>query len=335
MYAMQISEFETKIKQVLSKMSETVIGQEELCKNILMAYIAGGHVLLEGAPGLAKTLSVKTFARLTGLQFKRIQFTPDLLPADIIGTLIFQTAHGEFTVRKGPIFANIILADEINRAPAKVQSALLEAMAERQVTIGETSHKLPEPFFILATQNPIEQDGTYPLPEAELDRFIMKVFVPYPSQNDEVKIVQAMSMKETSEPTITPLSEKVITYDELLELRDFCKNITIDKSLTSYIVSVVAATRPSETGITEQDLFAGSYLSYITVGASPRASIAIQVLSKIEAAFNGRDYVIPDDIKKVAYPALRHRLKLSYEAIAENLTSDNIIEKILSLVPQA
>lgn len=331
---MNSTEFQEKINMFLNKMSETIIGQKSLCKGILMAYIAGGHILLEGVPGLAKTLSVKTFAELTGLQFSRIQFTPDLLPADIIGTLIFQSELKKFNVRKGPIFANVILADEINRAPAKVQSALLEAMAEHQVTIGENSYTLPEPFFVLATQNPIEQDGTYPLPEAELDRFMIKLLVPYPTKDEEIKIVQNTSTYKKLKVNEKNLDKKIFSYDELLELRDFCENITIDKTLTSYIVSIVCATRPSEAKITEQDLFEGSYLSYISVGASPRASIAIQTLSKIEAAFSNRNYVIPDDIKKVAYLALRHRLKLSYEAIAENLTADKIIEKILSLVPQ-
>ena len=335
---MQSSEFQKLTEKFLGKLSETIIGQEELCRSILMAYIAGGHVLLEGAPGLAKTLTVKTFAEYTGLAFKRIQFTPDLLPADIIGTLIFQQGRGEFTVRKGPLFANIILADEINRAPAKVQSALLEAMAERQVTIGETSYELPEPFFVLATQNPIEQDGTYPLPEAELDRFMMKLFVPYPSQADEVKIVQSIAAQALTAEQKNGKNAKVGTVllkpEELCALRAFCTEITIDESVTNYIVALVSATRRSERVMNERDIFKGSYLSYISVGASPRAGIALQVLAKIEAAFSGRSYVIPDDIKKLAYPVMRHRIKLSYEAIAENISPDSIIEEILSLVPQ-
>lgn len=328
---MDLQDFQKTVQTILSKMSEKIIGQSELCRFILMAYIAEGHVLLEGVPGLAKTLTVKTFAELTGLAFKRIQFTPDLLPADIIGTLIFQQGDGTFTVRKGPIFSNIILADEINRAPAKVQSALLEAMAEGQVTIGETSYKLPQPFFVLATQNPIEQDGTYPLPEAELDRFIMKLSVPYPTHADEIAIVQTHTTIGKNCNDVTP-ADSVCTFAELDLLRKFCSQVSIDESLTHYLVSVVAATRPAATELSEQDFFKGSYLSYITIGASPRASIAMQTCAKIEAAFSGRSYVIPDDIKKVAYPILRHRLKLSYEAIAENISADNIIEKILSLI---
>ncbi|MEL3907760.1 MAG: MoxR family ATPase [Treponemataceae bacterium] len=327
---MDSKEFQALVEKFLTRMSENIIGQRDLCRSILMAYIAGGHVLLEGVPGLAKTLTVKTFANLMGLSFKRIQFTPDLLPADIIGTLIFHQGEGKFAIRKGPIFSNIILADEINRAPAKVQSALLEGMAESQVTIGERSYRLPQPFFVLATQNPIEQDGTYPLPEAELDRFLMKLHVPYPSHEDEVKIVNLISqnkklkVKERVDPVFTP--------EELMRLQTFCSQVLMDESLTHYIVSIVEATRPVASEITEADFFKGSYLSYITLGASPRASIGMQTCAKIEAAFSGRNYVTPDDIKKVAYPILRHRLKLSYEAIAENLTADNIVEKILSLV---
>lgn len=327
---MEAKEFQSLVEKFLSKMSEKIIGQRDLCRSILMAYIAGGHVLLEGVPGLAKTLTVKTFANLTGLSFKRIQFTPDLLPADIIGTLIFHQGEGKFAVRKGPVFSNIILADEINRAPAKVQSALLEGMAESQVTIGGKSYRLPQPFFVLATQNPIEQDGTYSLPEAELDRFLMKLNVPYPSHEDEVKIVNLISQHEKHERKES--TEPIFTSEELSELRAFCSQVLVDETLTHYIVSLVEATRPTMAEITEADFFKGSYLSYITIGASPRASIGMQLCAKIEAAFSGRNYVIPDDIKKVAYPILRHRLKLSYEAIAENLTTDSIIEKILSLV---
>lgn len=326
---MELKDFQIAVENILNKMSEKIIGQKDLCRFILMAYIAEGHVLLEGVPGLAKTRTVKTFAELTGLSFKRIQFTPDLLPADIIGTLIFHQGDGKFAVRKGPIFSNIILADEINRAPAKVQSALLEAMAEDQVTIGEHTYELPKPFFVLATQNPIEQDGTYLLPEAELDRFVMKLYVPYPAHDDEVAIVKAMTKQNQ---VGNAGNASVLEAYGLHDLRQFCATVSIDESLTHYIVSLVEATRPAGAELTEKDFFNGSYLSYITVGASPRASIALQVCAKIEAAFSNRTYVIPDDIKKVAYPILRHRLKLSYEAIAENVTADSIIEKILSLV---
>ena len=333
---MNFEEFQKTVSDFFSQMASVITGQEDVYRFILMAYIAGGHVLLEGVPGLAKTLTIKTFADVVGNSFKRIQFTPDLLPSDLIGTLIFQQGLGKFAVRKGPLFANTILADEINRAPAKVQSALLEAMAEHQVTIGENSYELPKPFFVLATQNPIEQDGTYPLPEAELDRFLLKLSVPYPSHSDEVHIVKTISEKQLSDTSETSTTLRpVFTQESLAALRSVCASITIDDSLTDYIVSLVEATRPiKQQTISEKDFLEGSYLTYITVGASPRASIALQVCAKIEAAFQKRTYVNPSDIKKVAYPVLRHRLKLSYEAVANNMTADSIIEKILSIVPQ-
>lgn len=332
--------FQQLTERYFQKMQSTIIGQNELCHFLLIAYIASGHVLLEGAPGLAKTLAVKTFSQAVSLSFKRIQFTPDLLPADLIGTLIFQQGVGKFAVRKGPIFANILLADEINRAPAKVQSALLEAMAERQVTIGENSYSLPEPFFVLATQNPIEQDGTYALPEAELDRFLMKLSIDYPSHADEVKIVKKIAGEQLT-PVQNDVSDKepqenaaaIFSVEDLYQMRNFCNAVSMDDSLTDYIVSIVEATRPAKPA-NSNDFLDGSYLNYLTIGASPRASIAFQICAKIEAALSNRSYVIPDDIKKIAYPILRHRLKLSYEAIAENLTADAIIEKILNIVPQ-
>ncbi|PIE98253.1 MAG: ATPase [Treponema sp.] len=331
---MNSSDFFSLVKSFRSEMAKKIVGQEALLDNILMSYIAGGHVLLEGVPGLAKTLMVKTFATLTNGTFKRIQFTPDLLPADLIGTLIYQQAQGKFAVRKGPVFANIILADEINRASAKVQSALLEAMAEGQVTIGENSYQLPKPFFVLATQNPIEQEGTYPLPEAELDRFLLKLFVPYPHIDNEVEIVNRLAVFQSDNRSEdeSEISE-CITDNLLLQMRDFCNNVRCDEMLTKYMVSLVAATRPSHK-IKQDEFSQGTYLSYISFGASPRASIALKLCAKIEAAFNGRDYVIPDDVKKIAYPVLRHRIKLSYEAGAENLSTDDIIEKLLSVVPQ-
>lgn len=331
---------EAKYKSIINNfrdcIAQTVIGQEKLVNGILMAYIAEGHILLEGVPGLAKTLLVKTFSESANASFKRIQFTPDLLPADLIGTLIYQQNQGNFSVRKGPIFANIILADEINRAPAKVQSALLEAMAEKQVTIGETSYKLPNPFFVLATQNPIEQEGTYPLPEAELDRFLLKLFVPYPTIEEEIKIVNKFSHLSLKENNVTRLQSSTthpLTAEDLFLLREEAEQITCAEEITNYIVSIVAATRPAK-NIKQNAYSRGSYLSYILYGASPRASIALKKCAKINALFNGRTFVIPEDVKEVAYPVLRHRIQLSYEAIADNLTADNIIEKLLSVISQ-
>ncbi len=329
--------YKTIVENFKAKMAERIVGQQELIEGILTAYIAGGHVLLEGVPGLAKTLIVKTFAELSNVSFKRIQFTPDLLPADLIGTLIYQQSIGKFSVRRGPVFANIVLADEINRAPAKVQSALLEAMAEGQVTIGENSFSLPAPFFVLATQNPIEQEGTYPLPEAELDRFLLKLFVPYPSIEEEINIVNKFSSLRPSQnlgqsSNISP-AEAGLTPENLETLRNAVEQVKCSPEITSYIVSIIAATRPVK-NVKQDDYIHGNYLSYILYGASPRAGIAIQKCAKIKALFNGRDYVIPEDVKAVAYAALRHRLKLSYEAAADNLTADDIIEKLLGIVPQ-
>ncbi len=319
------------------QMALNIIGQEKLIEGILMAFIAGGHVLLERVPGLAKTLTVKHFAKLSGLSFKRIQFTPDLLPADLIGTLIYRQKEGSFSVRKGPVFANIILADEINRAPAKVQSALLEAMAEKQVTIGEESHELPVPFFVLATQNPIEQEGTYPLPEAELDRFLLKIFVPYPDIEEEIEIVDkfssficSLNMNSKKE---TKKDNKILSVKDLEKLREACEDVKCAKEITKYIASIVAATRPLKER-KKDEYVQGSYLSYILYGASPRATIAIQKCAKIKAMFEGRDFVIPEDVKAVAHAALRHRLKLSYEAAADSLSPDDIISKLLDLIPQ-
>ncbi|UTY29767.1 AAA family ATPase [Treponema putidum] len=326
--------YKTIVEHFKAKMAERIVGQQELIEGILTAYIAGGHVLLEGVPGLAKTLIVKTFAELSNVIFKRIQFTPDLLPADLIGTLIYQQSIGKFSVRRGPIFANIVLADEINRAPAKVQSALLEAMAEGQVTIGENSYSLPVPFFVLATQNPIEQEGTYPLPEAELDRFLLKLFVPYPSIEEEINIVNNFSsLKPNENKASLGQSEPILTPENLEILRKAVEQIKCFPEITSYIVSIIAATRPVK-NVKQDDYIHGNYLSYILYGASPRAGIAIQKCAKIKALFNGRDYVIPEDVKAVAYAALRHRLKLSYEAAADNLSADDIIEKLLGIVPQ-
>jgi len=317
------------ISNCKSEIAKRVVGQDEVIDGILTAMVAGGHVLLEGVPGLAKTLACKTVSDISGLDFKRIQFTPDLLPADLTGTLIFEQSTGDFKVRRGPVFTNIVLADEINRAPAKVQSALLEAMAENQVTIGETTYELPKPFFVLATQNPIEQEGTYNLPEAELDRFLMKVMVNYPNAKSEVEIV-----KNKGKGTEIKV-EKVLSENDLKKCRELLDEVVCDDAIIEYIVSIVNVTRP-DTGkkannrnTKERD----DILRYISFGASPRASIALCQCAKVNAMFTGRNFVIPEDVKAVANRVLRHRLVLSYEAAADGITSDDLIDKILSLMP--
>ncbi|WP_304242293.1 MoxR family ATPase [Gracilinema caldarium] len=327
---------QTKLEQASRILAEArhelalrIVGQEPMISGLLMAMIAGGHALLEGVPGLAKTLAVKSLAELTGLSFKRIQFTPDLLPADVTGTLIWDQKSLSFSVRRGPIFANIILADEINRAPAKVQSALLEAMEEKQVTIGEDSIHLPEPFFVLATQNPIEHEGTYPLPEAELDRFLLKLVVRYPSREEEEQIVRRLS-QETAERGSSSRIKKCLDQNTLQLLRDAVDEVRLDDALVGYIVSIVSASRPVERA--KRGSWDDFY-RYISFGASPRASLALYRCSKIEALFNGRDFVLPEDIKAVAPAVLRHRLVLSYEAEADNMDADSIINRILTLVP--
>lgn len=313
--------------------AKRLVGQTKVIDGILTALVAGGHVLLEGVPGLAKTLAVRTFAELSGLDFKRIQFTPDLLPADLTGTLIYEQNGGRFSVRKGPVFTNVVFADEINRAPAKVQSALLEAMAERQVTIGETTYRLPEPFFVLATQNPIEQEGTYNLPEAELDRFLMKIVVPYPTQKEEVEIVKTCGYADQVKV------HQVFDERSLNKCRALLEKIVCDDKLVEYIVSIVNVTRPdakSGSDFRSPVTFSKSnddITKYITYGASPRAGIALLQCAKVKALFQGRSFVLPDDIKAVAPDVLRHRLILSYEASASGITADDIIAKILDFMP--
>lgn len=304
-----------------------VIGQEEMIDGLLMALIAGGHILIEGAPGLAKTLAVKSLAEMTGLVFKRVQFTPDLLPADLTGTLIWEQSTGAFSVRRGPIFANIVLADEINRAPAKVQSALLEAMEEGQVTIGENSHRLPEPFFVLATQNPLEHEGTYALPEAELDRFLLKLTVKYPSPEQETAILSLVAGKKETPP---PLSHALNAFT-LKSLREAANSIHIDERIAAYIVSITGATRPKPVKALRGER--ESVYRYINFGASPRGSIALYRCSKIRALFEGRSFVSPEDVKVAALPTLRHRVALSYEAEADGVDADAVISRILNLVP--
>jgi MoxR-like ATPase len=326
------------------QMAKRIVGQSEMIDGLLTALIAGGHILLEGVPGLAKTRAVKTLAEITGLVFKRIQFTPDLLPADLTGTLVWEQATGDFSVRRGPVFANVILADEINRAPAKVQSALLEAMEEKQVTIGETSYPLPSPFFVLATQNPIEHEGTYALPEAELDRFLLKLLVRYPSPEEERNILgfaapfDAGPVVETvNGGSLSPVLESAV----LQKLRRAADSIFTDEQILRYIVSVVAASRPAashqlsgaEAGRPGANRPREGLYRYIAFGASPRATLALYRCAKVRALFGGRSFVTPEDVKAAAFPVLRHRLVLSYEAEADGLEPDTVISRILALVP--
>jgi MoxR-like ATPase len=308
-----------KIEQVKQEIGKRLIGQEYMVDGMLTGILAGGHLLLEGVPGLAKTLAIRSLAEALDMDFKRIQFTPDLLPADLIGTLAYRYQSGEFFVRKGPVFTNIILADEINRAPAKVQSALLESMEEEQVTIGDTSYDLPAPFFVLATQNPIEHEGTYPLPEAQLDRFLLKLKVEYPSFEEEKEILSRMGTD-----TAIPI-RKVLDRDELVGLRNTIENIRLDERIKEYIVSIVAATRKT-------DPSQEKYSRFVEYGASPRASLGFFRCAKIRAFFNRRDYVLPEDVKTIAYDILRHRIILSYEAESEELSPEDIIDRIVATV---
>ncbi len=297
-----------------------VVGQEKMIDGLLMGILAGGHVLLEGVPGLAKTLAVKSLAQVTQGSFKRIQFTPDLLPADLTGTMVYRQESGQFLARRGPIFSNIILADEINRAPAKVQSALLEAMEERQVTIGETTFPLPDPFFVLATQNPLEHEGTYPLPEAQLDRFLMKIRVEYPNPREELEILRRVGVDRGRS------ANRVFQEYDLRRIREAVSLIDVDERIEAYIVALVGASRMKSKG-------PATHSRYIEYGASPRATIFIYRCAKVQAFFEGRRYVIPEDVKAVAPAVLRHRIILSYEAEADELSADDIIKNLLSAVP--
>ena len=316
----RVREASESIKLCQEEMGKRIIGQKSMIDGMLMAVIAGGHVLLEGVPGLAKTLAIKTLAEVIDTDFKRVQFTPDLLPADLIGTLVFRQQTGEFVVRKGPVFSNVILADEINRAPAKVQSALLEAMEEKQITIGDKTHKLPSPFFVLATQNPIEQEGTYPLPEAQLDRFLMKLLVDYPSPEEELEILRMMGVERKQKVS------KILTPELVKKLQKAASEILVDERIEEYIVAIITASRQKEDA-------ARSYTRFIDYGASTRATIYLYRCSKIKALFEGRTFVIPDDVKAVVYNVLRHRIVLSYEAESDELTPDDIISQILKVVP--
>lgn len=314
-----VAETSGHLARVREEMRKRIIGQSGLIDGMLMALIAGGHVLIEGVPGLAKTLAVKTLAEVLDVSFRRIQFTPDLLPADLIGTMVYRQQTGEFVPRKGPVFSNVVLGDEINRAPAKVQSALLEAMAERQVTLGEKTYRLDFPFFVLATQNPIEHEGTYPLPEAQLDRFLLKLKVEYPKPEEELAILRRMGI-EQDRPVRRILSPALLT-----EVQSAASAIQVDERIEEYIVTLVIATR-------ETDSEAYPFCRFIEYGASPRASIYIYRCAKVKALYEGRAYVIPEDVKAVAYDVLRHRLVLSYEAESEELTSEEIITKVLGVV---
>ncbi|HTA19807.1 MAG TPA: AAA family ATPase [Polyangia bacterium] len=308
------------VESLTAEVGKVIIGQKTMIERLLIGLLTGGHVLLEGVPGLAKTLTVKTLADSLDMSFKRIQFTPDLLPADIVGTVIYNQAKSEFIPKKGPIFANLVLADEINRAPAKVQSALLEAMQERQVTIGDTTHTLPDPFLVMATQNPIEQEGTYALPEAQLDRFMLMIKVGYPTKEDERLIMDRMTsgMKVSASPVATP--------QRIAEARSVVQQVYIDEKIRDYIVSIVHATRePKAHGL-------GELADFISYGASPRASIYLNLAARAHAFLRHRGYVTPEDIKAVGVDVLRHRVILTYEAEAEEITTETIIRKLFEHV---
>jgi MoxR-like ATPase len=315
-------EHKEKISRVISEVAKVVVGQEYMVNRLLVGLFTNGHILLEGVPGLAKTLTVSTLAQVLHLDFQRIQFTPDLLPADLVGTMIYNQKEGNFEVKKGPIFANIILADEINRSPAKVQSALLEAMQEKTVTIGETTFKLDRPFLVMATQNPVDQEGTYPLPEAQVDRFMMKVSVNYPTKQQELEV-----MRRISNMTFKYEVNQVLTKEDIFSIRDGVNKVKISESLENYIIELVYATRkPLEYKLTEQ-------AQYIQFGASPRASINLNLASKAMAYMDGRDYVLPEDIKEVAMDVMGHRILLNYEAEADNVKTTDIIKVLLSKIP--
>ncbi|MEL6328607.1 MAG: MoxR family ATPase [Planctomycetota bacterium] len=311
------------INRLVDAVSSVVVGQREMVEGLVIGLLTGGHVLLEGVPGLAKTLTVSTLARGLSAEFKRIQFTPDLLPADLIGTLIYSPKDGTFTPRLGPVFSNIVLADEINRAPAKVQSALLEAMQERSVTIGDETRPLPHPFLVLATQNPIEQEGTYPLPEAQVDRFLLKLRVGYPSKDEERRIVARMA-SSTPAATIAP----VVSLEEIERARSVVDRVHLDERLTGYIVDLTHATREPKAATGREDLE-----RWIEFGASPRASIALAMAGRARAFLEGRGSVTPSDIKAVAMDVLRHRIVVSYEAEAEGEDADGIVRAVLDTVP--
>ena len=302
------------VQNIKDEVAKVIVGQEKLVDRLILAMITGGHILLEGVPGLAKTLSCNTLAKALGLDFKRISFTPDLLPADVVGTLIYSPKTGEFTPKKGPVFTNLLLADEINRAPAKVQSALLESMQERQVTIGDETYKLPQPFLVLATQNPIEQEGTYPLPEAQVDRFMFKCLVETPSKADERRIMQRFA-----EAASAPEVKTVVKPEDIAALRKGLEEVYCDEKVGDYILDIVFKTREKT--------------ELIQNGASPRATLALNLAARAVALTKGRKYATPQDVKEIVHDVLRHRILLTYEAEAEGITSDKLIDKILDEVP--
>ncbi|MGB0522569.1 MAG: AAA family ATPase [Flammeovirgaceae bacterium] len=317
----KLTGLQDKIKQVEMEVAKVVVGQQYMVNRLLIGLFTNGHILMEGVPGLAKTLTVNSLAQVIQSNFQRIQFTPDLLPADLIGTMIYNQRESKFEVKKGPIFANLILADEVNRAPAKVQSALLEAMQEKQVTIGETTFQLDKPFLVLATQNPVEQEGTYPLPEAQVDRFMLKIFVDYPDKGAELEVMRRMS-NMAFDVTL----EKILTKDDIFAIRDAINQVVVSESLEKYIIELVFATRKAaEYGLKQE-------AEYIQFGASPRASINLHRAAKAIAFFEGRNYVLPEDIKEIAYDVLNHRIILNYEAEADDISTREIIQGILNKV---
>ena len=311
-----------KIKQIFDEVGKIVVGQHHMMSRLLIGLFSNGHILLEGVPGIAKTLTVSTLAKVLHLDFQRIQFTPDLLPADLVGTMIYNQKVGSFEVKKGPIFSNIILADEINRSPAKVQSALLESMQEKQVTIGETTFMLDRPFLVLATQNPVDQEGTYPLPEAQIDRFMMKVHVDYPTKEEEMEVMRRMS-----DLSFNAEIETIITKEDVFKIREEVNEVKVSESIEKYIIELVYATRnPQDYGLDDLQ-------HYIQFGASPRATINMNLASKVMAFFNGRDFVLPEDIKDIAPDILNHRIILNYEAEADGITTHDVVDAILKKVP--
>ena len=314
-------EHQRKIKQVTHEVGKVVVGQDYMVNRLLIGLFTQGHILLEGVPGLAKTLTVNTLADVLHLDFKRIQFTPDLLPADLLGTMIYNQQKSEFEVKKGPIFANMILADEVNRSPAKVQSALLESMQEKQVTIGETTFELDRPFLVMATQNPVDQEGTYPLPEAQVDRFMLKVHVDYPSKGEELEVMRRMSNM-----TFNSAVETMLSKEDIFSIRQEINQVSISESLEKYIIELVFATRdPKAYGLADE-------ANYIEFGASPRASINLNLAAKAVAFFDERDFVLPEDIKEIAADVMNHRILLNYEAEADAVTTHDIIKQLLSKV---
>lgn len=318
----QIAQTAGFTERINHQLHKSIIGQQDMIDRLLTGLLCNGHILLEGVPGLAKTLAIKSLSQALSVSFSRIQFTPDLLPADVVGTMIYNQQKGDFMVRRGPIFANFILADEINRAPAKVQSALLEAMQERQVTIGDTTFKLEEPFLVLATQNPLEQEGTYPLPEAQQDRFMLKVIVDYPKKEEELKIVR-------QQIGITPPSviQPVVSGAEIVQARNLCRSIYMDEKIENYILDIVFATRRPK------DYSLGKLTGLISYGGSPRASINLALAARAQAFLNKRAYVIPDDVRNIAPDVLRHRIGLTYEAEAEDMGVMQVINEILRAIP--